>query len=238
MSREDSGSPNTADRRACQRRANASTTMKPALWRVASYCAPGFPRPTINASINETLSRTVITNLATILTLSGLLVFAVGSIWDFAMAIVPGWHATIFGPYFVAGAIFSGFAMVLTLAIPLRRWYQLEDFIKPHKLEDRIYRHRCVEAWSMVIPWVGFPLKDLIRRVEPQGGEQLLGADDAVPVARHWLEAVVGGDRRRAELFDLLQHRIGEAVGEGVSGEQEQGQPVPSAPVPQRSADS
>jgi len=45
--------------------------------------------------------------------------------------------------------------------------YQLEDFIKPHKLEDRIYRLRCVEAWSMVIPWVGFPMADLIKRVEP-----------------------------------------------------------------------
>ena len=46
--------------------------------------------------------------------------------------------------------------------------YALEDFIKPHNLEDRIYRHRCVEAWSMVIPWQGFPLRDLIARVEPQ----------------------------------------------------------------------
>jgi methionine sulfoxide reductase catalytic subunit len=47
--------------------------------------------------------------------------------------------------------------------------YQLEDFIKPHKLEERIYRHRCVEAWSMVIPWLGFPMADLIKRVEPMG---------------------------------------------------------------------
>jgi sulfoxide reductase catalytic subunit YedY len=45
--------------------------------------------------------------------------------------------------------------------------YQLEDFIKPHTLEERIYRMRCVEAWSMVIPWVGFPLADVIKRVEP-----------------------------------------------------------------------
>jgi sulfoxide reductase catalytic subunit YedY len=45
--------------------------------------------------------------------------------------------------------------------------YQLEDFLKPHKLEDRIYRHRCVEAWSMVVPWRGFPMSDLIKRVEP-----------------------------------------------------------------------
>jgi methionine sulfoxide reductase catalytic subunit len=46
--------------------------------------------------------------------------------------------------------------------------YDLEDFIKPNKLEERIYRHRCVEAWSMVIPWLGVPMADLIRRFEPQ----------------------------------------------------------------------
>jgi methionine sulfoxide reductase catalytic subunit len=45
--------------------------------------------------------------------------------------------------------------------------YTLEDILKPHALEERIYRLRCVEAWSMVIPWVGFPLADLIRRFEP-----------------------------------------------------------------------
>src|SRR5437867_1921999 len=48
--------------------------------------------------------------------------------FDFAVAIVPGWHSTIFPPYFVAGAIFSGFAMVLTLAIPIRAIYGLEGF--------------------------------------------------------------------------------------------------------------
>ncbi|MDZ7265731.1 MAG: polysulfide reductase NrfD [candidate division KSB1 bacterium] len=49
--------------------------------------------------------------------------------FDFAMSIIPGWHATIFPPYFVAGAIYAGFAMVLILAIPLRAIYGLEDFI-------------------------------------------------------------------------------------------------------------
>jgi len=49
--------------------------------------------------------------------------------FDFAVAILPGWHSTIFPPYFVAGAIYSGFAMVLTLAIPIRRFYGLQDFI-------------------------------------------------------------------------------------------------------------
>ena len=45
--------------------------------------------------------------------------------------------------------------------------YQLEDFLKPSVVEDRIYRHRCVEAWSMVIPWRGIPLADVIKRAEP-----------------------------------------------------------------------
>ena len=45
--------------------------------------------------------------------------------------------------------------------------YALEDILRPHPLEERVYRLRCVEGWSMVIPWVGFPLGDLLRRVEP-----------------------------------------------------------------------
>ncbi|MGM0633898.1 MAG: protein-methionine-sulfoxide reductase catalytic subunit MsrP [Pseudomonadota bacterium] len=45
--------------------------------------------------------------------------------------------------------------------------YHLEDIVNPHTLEERIYRLRCVERWSMVIPWVGFPLADLIKRFEP-----------------------------------------------------------------------
>ena len=47
--------------------------------------------------------------------------------------------------------------------------YTLEDILKPHTFEDRIYRLRCVEGWSMVIPWVGFPLGDLLKRFEPTG---------------------------------------------------------------------
>jgi len=47
--------------------------------------------------------------------------------------------------------------------------YTLEDILKPHPLEERIYRHRCVEGWSIVVPWVGFPLGDLLKRFEPGG---------------------------------------------------------------------
>jgi molybdopterin-containing oxidoreductase family membrane subunit len=56
--------------------------------------------------------------------------------FDFSVAILPGWHSTIFPPYFVAGAIFSGFAMVLTLAIPLRFFYGLQDFITLRHLQN------------------------------------------------------------------------------------------------------
>jgi len=45
--------------------------------------------------------------------------------------------------------------------------FHLEDFVKPHALEERIYRMRCVEAWSMVIPWVGIPLADVINHFQP-----------------------------------------------------------------------
>ncbi len=56
--------------------------------------------------------------------------------YDFAVSVIPGWHATIFPPYFVAGAIYSGFAMVLTLAIPIRAFYGLKDFITARHLEN------------------------------------------------------------------------------------------------------
>ena len=56
--------------------------------------------------------------------------------FDFAISIVPGWHTTIFPPYFVAGAIYSGFAMVLVLAIPIRKYYQVADFITERHLEN------------------------------------------------------------------------------------------------------
>jgi len=56
--------------------------------------------------------------------------------FDFAVGIVPGWHTTIFPPYFVAGAIYSGFAMVLVLAIPIRAAYNLKDFITDRHLDN------------------------------------------------------------------------------------------------------
>ena len=66
------------------------------------------------------------------------LVISVHSVvsWDFALGVVPGWHTTIFAPYFVAGAIHSGLAMVLTLMIPLRRIFRYEAIITVNVLEN------------------------------------------------------------------------------------------------------
>jgi molybdopterin-containing oxidoreductase family membrane subunit len=70
--------------------------------------------------------------------LSTPLVLSVHSIvsFDFAVSIVPGWHTTIFPPYFVAGAIFSGFGMVLSLLIPARKWLRLHDLITLNVLDN------------------------------------------------------------------------------------------------------
>ena len=58
--------------------------------------------------------------------------------------------------------------------------YTLEDILKPHDLEERIYRLRCVEAWSMVIPWIGFPLADLLKRFEPNSRARYVEFQTAV----------------------------------------------------------
>ena len=52
--------------------------------------------------------------------------------------------------------------------------YALDDILRPHPLEERVYRMRCVEGWSMVIPWVGFPLGDLLKRFEPNGNARFV----------------------------------------------------------------
>jgi molybdopterin-containing oxidoreductase family membrane subunit len=70
--------------------------------------------------------------------------------FDFAVGVIPGWHATIFPPYFVAGAIYGGFAMVLTLAIPLRRIYHFEDFVTLRHLD---YMGRVLLATGMIVAY-------------------------------------------------------------------------------------
>jgi molybdopterin-containing oxidoreductase family membrane subunit len=89
--------------------------------------------------------------------------------FDFAVSLVPGWHATIFPPYFVAGAIYSGFAMVLTLVLPIRAYYGLESFITMRHIQNMakvmlatgliVFYGYCVEAfmaWYSASEWEGF----------------------------------------------------------------------------------
>jgi sulfoxide reductase catalytic subunit YedY len=58
--------------------------------------------------------------------------------------------------------------------------YTLEDLVKPHQLIERIYRLRCVEGWSMVIPWLGFPLADLLKQVQPTSKAKYVRFETAV----------------------------------------------------------
>jgi molybdopterin-containing oxidoreductase family membrane subunit len=77
---------------------------------------------------------------------------------DFTSGIIPGWHATIFPPFFVAGAIFSGFAMVLTLCIPLRSWYGLKDFITDRHLDNMA---KVMLATGLVVSY-GYAIESFI----------------------------------------------------------------------------
>jgi len=83
------------------------------------------------------------------------LVLSVHSVvsWDFAMALLPGWHATIFAPYFVAGAIFSGCGMVLTLVIPMRKWFGLDKYITPDHFEKLA---KLIMFTSMIVGYAYF----------------------------------------------------------------------------------
>ncbi len=82
--------------------------------------------------------------------LSTPLVVSVHSIvsFDFATSLLPGWHTTIFPPYFVAGAIFSGFAMVVTLLVILRKVFKMEDYITPQHLENM---NKIILATGMMV---------------------------------------------------------------------------------------
>src|SRR5918995_1480813 len=93
--------------------------------------------------------------------------------FDFAVSVLPGWHATIFPPYFVAGAIYAGFAMVLTLAIPLRKFYGLEDFITMRHIHNMTkvmlvtgmivaygYANEVFFSWYSANPYEGYMMSN------------------------------------------------------------------------------
>ncbi|MBM3280339.1 MAG: polysulfide reductase NrfD [Candidatus Handelsmanbacteria bacterium] len=115
--------------------------------------------------------------------LSTPLVLSVHSIvsFDFSTSLLPGWHTTIFPPYFVAGAVFAGFAMVLTLAIPIRKIYGLELIITDRHLNNMAkvmlatglivaygYFMEAFMAWYSASTWEQFMMKN--RMTGPYGG--------------------------------------------------------------------
>jgi molybdopterin-containing oxidoreductase family membrane subunit len=83
------------------------------------------------------------------------LVLSVHSVvsWDFAVSIVPGWHSTIFAPYFVAGAIFSGIAMVITLLVPMRWAFGLHDYINEYHI-DNMAKVLLLTCWIVTYAYI------------------------------------------------------------------------------------
>ena len=90
--------------------------------------------------------------------------------FDFAVSITPGWHTTVFPPYFVAGAIYSGFAMVMTLAIPIRKFYGLEGFITMRHLNNMA---KVLLATGMIVAY-GYMMETFIAWYSGSAYEQFM----------------------------------------------------------------
>lgn len=132
--------------------------------------------------------------------------------FDFAVAVVPGWHTTIFPPYFVAGAIYSGFAMVITLAVPIRKFYGLEDMITIRHIENMGkvmlatglivaygYAMEVFMAWYSASKWESFMMWN--RMFGPIGWSYwvLIACNIAIPLTTLWSRRL-----RRSPLFMFL----------------------------------
>jgi Ni/Fe-hydrogenase subunit HybB-like protein len=119
--------------------------------------------------------------------------------FDFAVAVLPGWHTTIFPPYFVAGAIYSGFAMVLTLAIPLRKFYHLEGLVTERHIDNMGkvmlatgfivaygYAMEVFMAWYSASHWEAFMMWN--RMFGPMGWAYwvLVTCNLAIPLTTLW----------------------------------------------------
>lgn len=119
--------------------------------------------------------------------------------FDFAVAVLPGWHTTIFPPYFVAGAIYSGFAMVLTLAIPIRKFYGLQEIITMRHLDNMAkvmlatgsivaygYGMEVAMAWYSASKWEYFMFWN--RMFGPMGWAYwiLVTCNIAIPLTTLW----------------------------------------------------
>ena len=91
--------------------------------------------------------------------------------------------------------------------------YTLEDILKPHPLEERVYRHRCVEGWSIVVPWVGFPLGDLLKRFEPSANAKYVEfttivRPEEMPQQRARLFAALSWPYREGLRLDEAMHPL------------------------------
>ncbi len=119
--------------------------------------------------------------------------------FDFAVAVLPGWHTTIFPPYFVAGAIYSGFAMVLTLAIPLRKFYHLENLVTDRHMDNMGkvmlatglivaygYGMEVFMSWYSASHWEAFMMWN--RMFGPMGWSYwvLITCNIAIPLTTLW----------------------------------------------------
>ena len=141
--------------------------------------------------------------------------------FDFAIGIVPGWHTTIFPPYFVAGAIYAGFAMVLTLAIPLRRMYGFEDFITMRHLENMakvtlVTGLIVVYGYAMEV-FFGYYSANQYREVhdpEPHDRAVRLVVLDADLLQRH--RAADAVDQAPAHQHGLAVHHVAHRVSVGM----------------------
>src|SRR6188474_1413543 len=103
--------------------------------------------------------------------------------FDFAVGIIPGWHATIFPPYFVAGAIYAGFAMVLMLTIPLRKFYGLEAFITMRHIQNMA---KVMLATGLIVAY-GYFMEAFIAWYSGNPAEWFMITNRALgPYRWHW----------------------------------------------------
>lgn len=105
--------------------------------------------------------------------------------FDFATGLIPGWHATIFPPYFVAGAVFSGFAMVITLLIPVRKFMGLRDVITDRHLENM---NKVILATGLMVSY-GYAMEHFVAWYSANTNEAFVFINRAVgPYAGiYWL---------------------------------------------------
>ena len=103
--------------------------------------------------------------------------------WDFSVGIIPGWHATIFPPYFVAGAIYAGFAMVILLAVPLRVAFGLQDFITMRHLQNM---GKVLLATGLIVVY-GYAMEAYMAWYSGNGFEWFMLANRATgPYRTYW----------------------------------------------------